>query len=157
MPSLVFLRLTWKVNIIIPQWFSQIKKLGLQLINKIPSGEATFIEKIPDAIVNLENLVFFKIWLNVSSNDWLLWLQTLKELELYLSNNQLSVDYPNQTPTEQMILSAKVVEKIENNPSLKQRVTNALKEAGTTAFEEAIDHPAAKVIVAGVKGYFVLL
>ncbi|MGK7895834.1 MAG: COR domain-containing protein [Xenococcus sp. (in: cyanobacteria)] len=67
--------------------------------------------------------------------------------------SQPSVDYPNLTLTEQMNLSAKVVEKIKNNPSLKQRVTNALKEAGAEALESAIAHPAAKVIVAGVKGY----
>jgi hypothetical protein len=33
------------------------------------------------------------------------------------------------------------------------RALNALKEAGKTAFEEAIDHPVAKVLVAGLEGY----
>lgn len=77
--------------------------------------------------------------------------QAAKEIKELL--NQLSIDYPYQTPTEKMMLSAKAVERIENNPSLKQKVTNALKEASATALEEAIDHPAAKVLIAAVKGY----
>ncbi len=67
--------------------------------------------------------------------------------------NQLALDYPSQTPVEQMMLSTEILKKIENNPSLKQRVINAIKEAGATVLEEAIDHPAAKVIIAGIKGY----
>jgi internalin A len=50
-------------------------------------------------------------------------------------------------------LSDKVLDSIEANPTLKSRTLNALKEAGKTAFEEAIDHPIAKVLVAGLEGY----
>ncbi len=89
LPSLIFLRLTWKVKIIIPEWFSQIKQLGLHLIDKTQS-RSVYIETIPDTIINLENLVFFKIWLKLSSQDWLPWLKTLDKLELDLSDNQLS-------------------------------------------------------------------
>ncbi|MEO0410065.1 MAG: hypothetical protein AAF289_22195, partial [Cyanobacteria bacterium P01_A01_bin.135] len=57
------------------------------------------------------------------------------------------------TPTGKAMISAKTVEAIENNPTLKKRVVNALKEGGTTALEEAIDHPAVKPVVAMVKGF----
>ena len=86
---MVSLRLTWKVNTPIPEWFRQIKQLGLHLIDKSGEGRSRIIETIPDAIVNLENLVFLKILLRFST-DWLSWLKTLDELELDLSSNQLT-------------------------------------------------------------------
>jgi hypothetical protein len=67
--------------------------------------------------------------------------------------NQLSLEYPGNTPAGQAIIGAKAIEQIENNPTLKHRVVNALKEAGATALEEAIDHPAVKIVVAGAKGF----
>ena len=63
---------------------------------------------------------------------------------------QLSKDYPNETTA---MLGARAVDKIENDPSLRKRVIGALKEAGATAIEEAVDHPAVKIVVAGVKGF----
>ena len=89
LPNLVFLRLTWNVNSVIPEWFSQIKQLGLEIIEQDKFKFPTIIRTIPDEILNLENLVFLKIWLRYS-NDWIPWLQGLKELELNLSNNQIS-------------------------------------------------------------------
>jgi internalin A len=46
-----------------------------------------------------------------------------------------------------------VIESVEQNPTLKSRTIKALKEAGKTAFEAAIDHPVAKVLVAGLEGF----
>lgn len=66
---------------------------------------------------------------------------------------QLDQDYDRTTPTGQAMISAKAIEAIEKNPTLKARVLNALKEGGTTALEEAIDHPAVKPVVAMVKGF----
>jgi hypothetical protein len=67
--------------------------------------------------------------------------------------DRLSQEYPSNTPAGQAIIGAKAIEQIENNPTLKKRVINALKEAGATALEEAIDHPAIKIVVAGAKGF----
>jgi hypothetical protein len=67
--------------------------------------------------------------------------------------DQLSKEYPSNTPTGQAIIGAKAIEQIEHNPTLRNRVVNALKEAGATALEEAIDHPAIKIVVAGAKGF----
>jgi len=67
--------------------------------------------------------------------------------------DQLSSDYDTTTLSGKTRVSAEVIEKIETNPTLKKRTINALKEAGTTALEEAINHPIANVVVAGVKGF----
>ena len=67
--------------------------------------------------------------------------------------NHLDQTYDRTTPTGQALISAKAIESIEKNPTLKARIINALKEGGTTALEEAIDHPAVKPVVALVKGF----
>jgi hypothetical protein len=67
--------------------------------------------------------------------------------------DQLSKEYPSNTPAGQAIIRAKAIEQIENDPTLRHRVVNALKEAGATALEEAIDHPAVKIVVACAKGF----
>ncbi len=66
---------------------------------------------------------------------------------------QLSGDYDITNPSGKMGLSGKVIESVEKNPTLKTRTLNALKEAGKIALEEAIDHPVAKVLVAGLEGF----
>jgi internalin A len=66
---------------------------------------------------------------------------------------QLSGDYDITNQSGKMGLSGKVIESVEKNPTLKTRTLNALKEAGKTALEEAIDHPVAKVLVAGLEGF----
>jgi hypothetical protein len=67
--------------------------------------------------------------------------------------DQISKDYPSNTLAGQAMIGAKAIEQIESNPTLRQRVANALKEAGATALEEAIDHPAVRIVVAGTKGF----
>lgn len=77
--------------------------------------------------------------------------QAAKEIKDLL--NQLDKDYDSTTATGQAMISAKAIEAIEKNPTLKARVVNALKQGGTTALEVAIDHPAVKPIVATLKGF----
>nr|WP_278002567.1 COR domain-containing protein [Nodosilinea sp. FACHB-13] len=67
--------------------------------------------------------------------------------------NQLSADYDTTTPSGKRKLSDRVLEALEGNTTIQSRALNALKQAGKTAFEEAIDHPVAKVLVAGLEGY----
>ena len=67
--------------------------------------------------------------------------------------DQLSQKYPSDTPAGKAIVGAKVVEEIEKNPTLRQRVLNAMKEASASALEKLIEHPAASIVVAGVKGF----
>lgn len=81
--------------------------------------------------------------------------QNLTEAAKEIKNllNQLDKDYDSSTATGQAMISAKAIEAIEQNPTLKARVVNALKQGGTTALEVAIDHPAVKPIVATLKGF----
>jgi len=77
--------------------------------------------------------------------------QAAQEIKALL--NQLDKDYDSSTTTGQAMISAKAIESIEKNPTLKARVVNALKEGGTTALEELVDHPAVKPVVALLKGF----
>jgi Domain of unknown function (DUF4926) len=77
--------------------------------------------------------------------------QAAQEIKTLLT--QLDQDYDRTTPTGQAMISAQAIASIEKNPTLKDRIVNALKEGGTTALEEAIDHPAVKPVVALLKGF----
>jgi uncharacterized protein YuzE len=66
---------------------------------------------------------------------------------------ELDQTYDRTTPTGQMMIAAKTVEAIENQPTVKARLLNAVKEGTTTALEEMIEHPAIKPVVAAFKGY----
>jgi len=77
--------------------------------------------------------------------------QAAKDIKELLT--QIDKDYDSSTPTGQAMISAKAIESIEKNPTLKARVVNALKEGGTTALEVAVDRPAVKPVVAMLKGF----
>jgi internalin A len=77
--------------------------------------------------------------------------QTAQDIKILV--NQYSPDYDTTTQSGKMGLSGKVLESVEKNPTLKSRTVKALTEAGKKAFEEAIDHPVAKVLVAGLEGF----
>ena len=77
--------------------------------------------------------------------------QAAKDIKELLT--QIDKDYDSSTPTGQAMISAKAIESIEKNPTLKARVVNALKEGGATALEVAVDHPAVKPVVAMLKGF----
>ena len=77
--------------------------------------------------------------------------QAAKDIKTLLT--QLETDYDPATPVGQTMMTAKVIESVDNNPTLKARVINALKEGGSTALEEAIDHPVVKPVVAALKGF----
>lgn len=77
--------------------------------------------------------------------------QAAKDIKTLLT--QLENDYNSNTPVGPTMMTAKVVESVDKNPTLKARVVNALKEGGSTALEEAIDHPVVKPVVAALKGF----
>ena len=66
---------------------------------------------------------------------------------------QLSKTYPTTTSKEKNIVVGEVIDRIENNPTLKAKVINALKAGGTEAFKEAIDHPLVNILVATIEGW----
>lgn len=66
---------------------------------------------------------------------------------------QLSATYSTTTSREKNIVVGEAVDRIENNPTLKAKVINALKAGGTEAFKEAIDHPLVNILVATIEGW----
>ncbi len=66
---------------------------------------------------------------------------------------QLSKTYPTTTYKEKMAVVGEAVDQIENNPTLKAKVINALKAGGTEALKEAIDHPLVNILVATIEGW----
>ncbi|NEO42456.1 MAG: pentapeptide repeat-containing protein [Moorea sp. SIOASIH] len=67
--------------------------------------------------------------------------------------NQLSQTNPTTTNKEKMIVVGEVIDQIDNNPTLKAKVINALKAGGVEAFKEAIDHPLVNILMATVEGW----
>ncbi|MBD2415301.1 hypothetical protein H6H01_32230 [Nostoc calcicola FACHB-3891] len=66
---------------------------------------------------------------------------------------QLEQTYPTNTTSQQMVVAAEAINRIESNPLLKERVINAVKSGGLAAFEKAIDNPAGAFIVGAIKGW----
>ena len=66
---------------------------------------------------------------------------------------ELDQSHDKTTPAGQAMIYARTIEAIEGDPTVKQRLINAVKEGGAAAIEAAIEHPAIKPVVAAVKGY----
>ncbi|AOY80470.1 hypothetical protein BJP36_11645 [Moorena producens JHB] len=81
--------------------------------------------------------------------------QTLAETaaEIQQLLDQVSQTNPTTTNKEKMIVVGEVVDKIENNPTLKVKVINSLKAGGVEAFKEAIDHPLVNILMAVIEGW----
>ena len=77
--------------------------------------------------------------------------QAAAEIQLLLK--QLEQTYPTTTTSQQMVVAAEAINRIESNPLLKERVINAVKEGGLAAFEKAVDNPAGAFIVGAIKGW----
>jgi hypothetical protein len=74
-------------------------------------------------------------------------LAAAKEIKDLL--NQISATDTTNNPT---LIAIKAIESIEKNPTLKDRIINAGKEAGFAALDAAVDHPAVKIVTAAIKG-----
>lgn len=63
---------------------------------------------------------------------------------------QLEKTYPTNTTTEQMVVAAKAIEKIESNPTRKQKAIAAFKQGSLNVIET---HPIGTFIVGAIKGW----
>ena len=98
--------------------------------NKMRTGNVAGDAIAGDKIVNSQNLI-----------------QAAQEIKNLL--DEISATSQTNNPT---LIAVKAIEAIENNPTLKDRVINAGKEAGFAAIEAAVDHPAVKIVTAAIKG-----
>lgn len=74
-----------------------------------------------------------------------------KEIQQLLE--QLSQTYPTNSIKERNAVAIEAVDRLENNPTLKAKVVNALKAGGIEAFKEAVDHPLVNIFVALIEGW----
>ena len=65
----------------------------------------------------------------------------------------LSEEYNAYSARGQAKIETAALAEIQQNPTLRQRTIKALQSAGDEALEQAINHPVAKVIVEGIKGF----
>lgn len=66
---------------------------------------------------------------------------------------QLEQAYPTNTPLDKQMVVTEVIRRIESNPSLRMRVSEALKGVSTEVLKELIDHPLANVLLAALADY----
>lgn len=66
---------------------------------------------------------------------------------------QLSQTYPTATTAENLTIVTQAAKQIENNPTLKAKIINALKAGGTEGLKEAIDHPLVNILMATIEGW----
>ena len=67
--------------------------------------------------------------------------------------NELSEEYNPGTDKGQTKIKESALTRIRQSPQLRERSLKALKSAGEEALEQAIQHPVAKVVVEGIKGF----
>jgi len=67
--------------------------------------------------------------------------------------DQLAESYPTNTQAEKLAVVTKAVEKIENDPSWKNRVVSAIKSGGTEGIKELLDNPLANILLAVIEGW----
>jgi hypothetical protein len=90
-----------------------------------------------------------KIQTQINNNPDL--AQSARDIKALL--NELSEEYNPDTEKGKAKIKDGALAQIRQNPQLKQRTLAALKSAGEEALEQAIQHPVAKVVVEGVKGF----
>lgn len=66
---------------------------------------------------------------------------------------QLSKTYPADTTTGKMKLATEVIESIESNSTLMERILSALKSGGVSALEQALNHPAASFVIGALEDW----
>ena len=66
---------------------------------------------------------------------------------------QLSKTYPADTTTGKMRLATEVIDRIESNPTLMERILSALKAGSISALEQALNHPAASFVIGALQDW----
>jgi flagellin-like hook-associated protein FlgL len=77
--------------------------------------------------------------------------QAAREIKALL--DELSEQYNPATSKGQNLIKEEAIEAIKTNPTLRQRTISAIRSAGDEILAEVIQHPVARVVVAGVKGF----
>ena len=79
--------------------------------------------------------------------------QVREELDQLTSSLPKALHNPTEPLSQQAVVAEEAIQQIENNPTLKERVVSAIKAMGIEALMEAIDHPVANVLRAGIEAF----
>ncbi|NEO26379.1 MAG: hypothetical protein F6K03_05630 [Kamptonema sp. SIO4C4] len=90
-----------------------------------------------------------KIRTQINNNPEL--AQTLEDFKALIE--KFSEEYNPNTEKGQNLIQGEIVETLQQNPTLRKRIIAMLQAMGETTLDELIDHPAAKISIAGVKGF----
>ena len=79
----------------------------------------------------------------------------ISEIAVEMQNllEQFSASQAISSPTEKILVVQEAVHEIEENPSLKRKIANALKAGGSEALKEAIHHPLVNILMATIEGW----
>jgi hypothetical protein len=66
---------------------------------------------------------------------------------------QLSQSIPINTTSGRMAVATEAIQRIENNPTLMQKVISALRAGGAAALEQSLSHPAASFVIAALEDW----
>jgi signal recognition particle receptor subunit beta len=83
---------------------------------------------------------------NQNNNKSQILLTAVREIKHLLE--QLATEYSNN-----VIVAAKAIEKLEGKPELKARVIDILKETSSADFSKAVNHPSVGILTAALKGF----
>nr|WP_300501973.1 COR domain-containing protein [Crocosphaera sp.] len=74
--------------------------------------------------------------------------EVAKEIQCLL--DQLSQTYPTETKKDQKHFAVEAIDRIEQNPSLTQKLLSATKAGSLAALDSLLNHPAASFVIAAI-------
>jgi len=77
--------------------------------------------------------------------------EAAKEIQDLLA--ELEQTYPTNTVPEQMVVVQEAIQRIENNPTLKQRVIAALQGGTVEGFKQLLDNSYINILMAAIQGW----
>ena len=90
-----------------------------------------------------------KIQTQINNNSDL--AQAARDIKALL--NELSEEYNPNSAKGQAKIEEAALAQITQNPTLRQRTLKALQSASSEALGQAVNHPVAKVVIEGAKGF----
>ena len=90
---------------------------------------------------------------NIIQNNYLQKSLTDAAREIQQLLDQLTQEYPTNTQLEKITVVGKAIERIESDPSWKERLISALKSGSIEALKELLDNPVANIFLATVDGW----
>ncbi|NEP13030.1 MAG: pentapeptide repeat-containing protein [Symploca sp. SIO2C1] len=133
-----------------------VKSVNLNLETTAMSSSEKFTNNLQDAkIANFANQVSGSARQQANQHNYTSESKSLadaaKEIQSLLE--QLSQTYPTDTTAAKFALANEAIQRIENNPSLAQRILSALSAGSSSALEQFLNHPAASFFISALEDW----